>query len=111
MSITQLLRSLLHTPLVTATCVMALAVALGATTLVVSVIDGVLLRTLPYRDPDRLVVVWETNPGRGRFENVVSPANFLHWQDQTRTVTGLAAVSLTFRTTFGEPGPPEEVPL
>jgi putative ABC transport system permease protein len=111
MSIAQLLRGLLHTPLVTVTSVMALAVALGATTLVVSVVDGVLLRELPYRDPDRLVVIWETNPGRGRFENVVAPANFLHWQDQTRHVAGLAAVSLTFRTTLGEPGPPEEVPL
>ena len=111
MSIAKLLRGLCHTPLVTVTCVLALAVALGATTLVVSVVDGVLLRTLPYRDSDRLVVIWESNPGRGRLENVVGPANFLHWQDQARSVTGLAAVSLTFRTTFGEPGPPEEVPL
>ena len=94
----------------TIACVVALGLALGATTLVYSVVDGVLLRTLPYRDPDRLVVVWETNGPRARLENVASPANFLHWKDATRSLSGLAAVTLTFRATFGQPGPPEEVP-
>jgi putative ABC transport system permease protein len=104
------IRALARTPLVTAAAVGALALALGAVTLVASVADGVLLRTLPFRDPDRLAVIWETNAARGRFENVVSPANYLHWKDAATTFDQMAAVTLTFRTTLGEPGPAEEVP-
>ncbi len=111
MQIHRIAKGLLKTPLVTVACVLALGLALGATTLVYSVVDGVLLRTLPYRDPDQVVVVWETNAPRGRFENVASPANFLHWKDAVRSLTGLAAVTLTFQSTFGQPGPPEEVPM
>ena len=103
-------RALARTPLVTSAAIGALALALGAVTLVASVVDGVLLRRLPYADPDRLAVIWETNAPRGRFENVASPANFLHWKDATRSFSDFAAVTLTFRATFGEPGPPEEVP-
>ena len=77
MQIHRIAKGLSKTPLVTIACVLALGLALGATTLVYSVVDGVLLKTLPYRDPDRVVVVWETNAQRGRFENVASPANFL----------------------------------
>jgi putative ABC transport system permease protein len=111
MQIHRVAKGLLKTPLVTVACVLALGLALGATTLVYSVVDGVLLRTLPYRDPDQVVVVWETNAPRGRFENVASPANFLHWKDAVRSLKGLAAVTLTFQSTFGRPGPPEEVPM
>ena len=110
MRLPKTLRALLRTPLVTAAAVGALGLALGAVTLVASVVDGVLLRQLPYAEPERLAVIWETNAPRGRFENVVSPANFLHWKDATRSFSDLAAVTLTFRATFGEPGPPEEVP-
>ena len=106
MQIHRVAKGLLKTPLITLACVLALGLALGATTLVFSVVDGVLLRTLPYRDPDQVVVVWETNAPRGRFENVASPANFLHWKDAVRSLTGLAAVTLTFQSTFGQPGPP-----
>jgi putative ABC transport system permease protein len=109
MQIHRIAKGLSKTPLVTLACVLALGLALGATTLVYSVVDGVLLKTLPYRDPDRLVVVWETNARRGRFENVAAPANFLHWQDAARTLR-LASVGSTYRATFGQPGPPEEVP-
>jgi len=109
MQIHTIAKGLSKTPLVTVACVLALGLALGATTLVYSVVDGVLLRTLPYRDPDRLVVVWETNARRGRFENVAAPANFLHWQDAARTLR-LASVGGTYPATFGQPGPPEEVP-
>ena len=111
MQIQSIAKGLSKTPLVTIACVLALGLALGATTLVFSVVDGVLLKSLPYRDPDRVVVIWETNAQRGRFENVASPANFLDWKDAARSLSGLAAVTLTFQSTFGQPGPPEEVPV
>lgn len=110
MRLPRVFRALLRTPLVTAAAVGALGLALGAVTLVASVVDGVLLRRLPFTEPDRLAVIWETNAARGRFENVVSPANFLHWKDVTKSFSDMAAVTMTFRATFGEPGPPEEVP-
>lgn len=110
MRLPRVFRALLRTPLVTAAAVGALGLALGAVTLVASVVDGVLLRPLPYAEPDRLAVIWETNAPRGRFENVVAPANFLHWKDVTKSFSDMAAVTMTFRATFGEPGPPEEVP-
>jgi putative ABC transport system permease protein len=110
MQIQKIAKGLSKTPL-TIACVVALGLALGATTLVYSVVDGVLLKTLPYRDPDRVVVIWETNAQRGRFENVASPANFFDWKDAVRGLSGLAAVTLTFQSTFGHPGPPEEVPV
>ena len=104
MQIHRIAKGLSKTPLVTIACVLALGLALGATTLVYSVVDGVLLKTLPYRDPDRLVVVWETNAPRGRFENVAAPANFLHWQDAARTLR-LASVTMHVPRDFRTAGP------
>jgi putative ABC transport system permease protein len=104
------IRSLLHAPQIATASIVAMALAIGATTLVFSVVDGVLLRPLAFRDPGRLAVIWETNARQASFENVVSPGNYVDWRDSVRTFEGLAAVSLTFNATMGEPGPPEEVP-
>ena len=59
---------------------MIVRLALGS---IFTVADGVLLRPLPYRDPGRLLMVWETNPHReGQIYNVVSPANYRDWKGQ-----------------------------
>ncbi len=85
------LRVLRRSPVVTATVVLTLAVGLGANTAIFSVVNTVLLRPLPYPDPDRLVVVWGSRPQRQG--TPVSATNFLDYQEQNRTCERMA----TFR--------------
>jgi hypothetical protein len=60
----------------TAVAVLALALGIGSTTSIFSVVDAALLRPLPFRDPDQLLVVWERNPAKTPFRMFVSPSNF-----------------------------------
>jgi len=72
-----------------------LALGIGANTAVFSVVDGVLLRKLPYRDPDRLVMVWEKNPALGASIGERLPANytnFAEWQRQSSAFEGIAGM-------------------
>src|SRR5437762_9393724 len=72
--------------------VLTLALGIGANTAIFSVIDAVLLNRMPYPNADRLVMVWEQNPGRGWFRNIVSAANFVDWRRLNRVFAGMAAV-------------------
>jgi len=78
-------RSLAKTPSFTAAAVLALALGIGANTAMLSVVNGVLLRPLPYEDADRLVVILH----KGR--NPIAPANFVDWSTQTRSFSATAA--------------------
>ena len=75
----------------TGMAVLMLALGIGANTAIFSVVSAVLLKPMPYRDADRLVMVWEQNPHRGWLENNVSAANFLDWQKQNHVFADLAA--------------------
>src|SRR3970282_2166002 len=92
-------RLLLRAPGFTAVAVAALAIGIGANTAIFSVINTLILQPLPYRDADRLAVVWEHNIPRDRKNNVVSPGNFLHWREMNQTFEDMAAVGLTFNLT------------
>lgn len=84
-------RNLARKPLFTAMVVLMLSLGLGTTTAIFSILDGVLLRPLPLREPERLVALWEHNPEMGWEQSPVAPANYLDWAAQSRRFEGMAA--------------------
>jgi putative ABC transport system permease protein len=78
-------RSFLRAPRFTVPAVLALALGIGATSAIFSVVRGVLLEPLPYREPDRIVSIWEANAARSRTRNVVASANFVAWRERNRS--------------------------
>src|SRR5215211_8901008 len=85
-------RSFLRAPRFTVPAVLALALGIGATSAIVSVVRGVLLDPLPYRDPDRIVSIWEGNAARNRTRNVIGPANFAAWKERNHSFEYLGMV-------------------
>jgi len=82
-------RMLLSAPRVTVAAVLSLALGIGANTAMFTVINAVMLEPLPYAEPDRLVMVWETASDSNR--RPVAPANFIDWRRDARSFAGLAA--------------------
>jgi putative ABC transport system permease protein len=74
---------------VTAIAVLTLALGIGANTAIFSVVNAVLLNPLPYRNPERLVALWENVPEHGRWRT--SPANFFDWKKQNTVFEDVAA--------------------
>jgi putative ABC transport system permease protein len=68
-----------------------LALGIGANTAIFSIVNAVLLRSLPFPEPDRLVRLFESNP-RGSQRNVVNPLNFLEWRERTHSFQQMAAM-------------------
>lgn len=89
------LRMLLKNPGFTFVAVITLALGIGATSAMFSVINAVLLRPLPYHEPERLVTIWEESPERDLFQIPVSFANLRDWSDQTQTFEQIAAYTFT----------------
>ena len=94
------LRTLAKSPGFTAVVVLTLALGIGANTAIFSVVNGVLLTPLPYQDPSRLVVVWESKGTSNH--NVVNPANYMDWHDRATSFSGLALLSWTGITFTGD---------
>jgi len=85
------LRVLARRPVYTLLVILTLAIGIGATTAVFSVINGVLLRPLPYPDDQRLVVVWENDRLNLKPRYPVAPANYDDWRNGTPAFERLAA--------------------
>ena|SRR6185369_10250427 len=85
-------RLLWNAPGFTAVALLALGLGMGATTAIFSVVEAVLLKPLPYRDPQRLLIVWEKNPAQNKFKLFVAAGNFRQWQQQSRTLEAMAAI-------------------
>ncbi|HEY6251867.1 MAG TPA: ABC transporter permease, partial [Candidatus Angelobacter sp.] len=85
------LRTLRRNPAFTLAAVLTLALGIGANTAIFSVVDAYLLRPLPYRAPERLVVLWESTHEGGR--GGVAMANYQDWLRQSTAFESLAAWS------------------
>jgi putative ABC transport system permease protein len=83
-------RMLRKQPGFTLLATLTLALGIGANTAIFSVVNGVLLKPLPYPDPDRLVMLWERNPQKGMDQEFVTPPNFDDWQTQQTVFEHLA---------------------
>ncbi|MDQ3428045.1 MAG: permease, partial [Gemmatimonadota bacterium] len=88
----QAFRRLGRTPAVTAAAILCLALGIGANTAIFTVINAVLMRPLPYHEPERLVWVWEANASRESERNSVSPANYLDWKAESSVFSSMAAM-------------------
>jgi putative ABC transport system permease protein len=102
------LRVLAKAPGFTAVAVLAIALGVAANTAIFSVINAVLLEPLPYREPGRLVSLWEMNRARDAHQNVLSPANLIDWKEQTDVFEDVAGF-FDDRANLSGGGEPEEV--
>jgi putative ABC transport system permease protein len=84
-------RLLRQSPGFTTIAILALALGIGANTSIFSTLDAVLLRPLPYADPDRVVMVWEDASSIGFAHNTPAPANYFDWREQNHGFTDIAA--------------------
>ena len=96
----QVLRRLGRAPMFTAITLITLAAGIGANTVVFSVLEGVLLKPLPYPKPEELIGVWLTAPGIQLKEFELSPSDYFIFREQNRTVQDIGlyagdSVSLT----------------
>ena len=96
-------RQLLRQPGFTIVAILTLALGIGATSAMFSVVNGVLLKPMPYPDSDALVRVMEVVPQYGRFS--VAPANFLDWRQQNGVFERIGAYSGTGGTFVFTDGP------
>ena len=87
------IRVLLRRPVFTLTAVLTIALGIGANTALFGVIYSVLLRPLPFRDPARLVQIWETHPALPQLQ--VTYPDFQDWQKQSRSYEQIAAHTLS----------------
>src|SRR6266404_1117 len=87
------LRILMRNPGFTIVAVLALALGIGANSAIFSVVNTVLLRPLPYKNPDALVMVWDDQTHLGFPKDTPSPANFLDWREQNTVFEGMAAMT------------------
>src|SRR5262245_45369649 len=86
-------RMLLKTPGFTSVAIFTLALGIGANTAIFSLVNAVLLRPLPYHDPDRLAMLWTDDPKRNIHEEGTSYPNFLDWRNQNKLFTDMAICS------------------
>ena len=103
------MRGLRKRPGFTAVALITLALGIGANAAIFSVVNAVLLRPLQFRDPERLVILWEDASFVGFPRNTPAPANYVDWKTQTQSFEDMAATHESSRNLTGD-GEPERVP-
>jgi len=102
------LRLFRKSPLFTFVAAGTLALGIGANTAIFSIVDAVVIRALPYADPDRVIVLWEDNTRAGFAKNTPAPANFNDWRRMNRTFVDMAATRGAIATLTSD-GAPEQI--
>ena len=101
-------RMLLKSPMVTFVALCALTLGIGANTAIFSVVNAVLLRSFPYKDPEQIALVWEKRQGGRTDQNVINLGNFSDWKDQNQVFSDMAVFfDRSFNLTSD--GEPEEI--
>jgi predicted permease len=83
-------RAMRRSPGFTAVALLTLAIGIGANAAIFSIVNGVLLRPLPFPDPNRIVTIWETDANRNVVRGTASPAEFLDWRDMNHSFAELS---------------------
>src|SRR4029453_5519272 len=100
-------RMLVKNPVVTLVAILALTLGIGANTAIFSVVHAVMLGSLPYKDADQIVVVWEKQPEND--QNTINIGNFADWKSQNTVFSDMAAF-FDYRSQATGDGAPEEIP-
>jgi predicted permease len=102
------LRLLRKSPAFAAVAIATLALGIGANTAIFSTVDALLIRALPYSDPDRIVMVWEDAHEVGFPRNTPAPGNYTEWARLNRSFSGIAATRGASANFTGS-GVPEQI--
>jgi predicted permease len=102
-------RMLSKNPGFTAIAIVTLALGIGANTAIFSVVNSLLLTPPHYKQPDRLVMVWEQRPSGNWFQGPVSPANYFQWQDHNTVFEQMAVMYDDHLTLTGDNSDPEQI--
>ncbi len=86
------IRMLRKSPLFTFAVILTVALGIGANTAIFTIVNAVLLERLPFREPDRIVSVWEEGAHRPGKSNSVGPANFIRWRERSASFDAMAAM-------------------
>jgi putative ABC transport system permease protein len=100
-------RSLLRNPALATLGLLTLALGIGANTAIFSVVNGVLLKPLPFPHPDQFVILFDNAPKLGFSQFSSSPPNFKDWREQNQVFSGLDAMRLRRFTLTGKGEEPE----
>ena len=101
-------RMLRRNPVFAVVAILTLAIGIGANVIIFSIVNGVLLRPLPFPDSGRVVTIWETDANRGVTRGTASAAEFLDWREMNHVFQELSAWRALYFTITGN-GEPEQV--
>src|SRR4051812_16522123 len=101
-------RQLLKSPGFTFVAILTLALGIGVNSAIFTVVNAVFLERLPYRDADRIAVIWETSAQRPGVSNVAGPSNFIRWKERATSFESMAGYAET-RANLTDGGNPEEL--
>ena len=102
------LRALRRSPQFTAAAILTLALGIGASSAIVSVVDAVLLRPSPFEEPERLVMVWETDRASETSHEPASWPDVLDLRERSRTLSAVGSMTAASATLTGD-GEPERI--